>query len=155
MCLKNSNINSSNINNIIILFMLLLLGACASSSAPVTDARQQEFFEEIQTRPFEASPPIDGESLPLNRSTPPVVGKLLRQAEQASEQQDWARVESYLQRALRISPKNALLWSKMAEAKLQQGKFNQAIQFASKSNAISSDVFLQQRNAQIIANARQ
>jgi predicted Zn-dependent protease len=146
---------SLNFKNSGILLLLILLGACASSGAPVENARSQEVSSDIQTRPFEQSPQINSEPLSADRSTPPVVGKLLRQSEQAAQQEDWTRAESYLQRALRISPKNALLWSRMAEAKLKQGKRNQAEQFALKSNAMSSDGYLQQKNAEIIASARQ
>ena len=141
--------------DILLLCGILLLAACASSKAPMENARGQQILPEIQARPIQQSPAIRSEPLPAERSVPPVVSKLLRQSEQAAEQQDWVLAESYLQRALRISPKNALLWSRMAEAKLQQGKYKQAVQFASKSNAISSDRGLQQRNAEIIAAARQ
>lgn len=148
-----------------IILVLLILGGCASSRAPVEDVnaglpsgetRQASEFQEnggLQGQPLLPSESWGGQPLSAQRSTPPVVAKLLRQSDQAGQQQDWPKAESYLQRALRISPKNAVLWSRMAEAKLKQGKSAQAVQFASKSNAISSDPSLRAKNAAIIESA--
>ena len=147
-----------------IILSAIIISACASSGAPVKDAsttvpvdasQYPKGQEGLQGQPLRPSESIGGEALSAKRSTPPVVAKLLRQSEQAGAEQDWPRAETYLQRALRISPKNALLWSRMAEAKLQQGKNAQAVQFASKSNAISADANLRQRNEAIMAAARQ
>ena len=158
--------NIAQLKKVSVILVLLVLGACASSRAPVEDAnaglssdqaRQAIELEEnsgLQGQPLLPSESSGGQPLSAQRSTPPVVAKLLRQSEQAGQQQDWPKAESYLQRALRISPKNAVLWSRMAEAKLKQGKSAQAVQFASKSNAISSDPNLRERNAAIIESAR-
>ena len=122
----------------------LLLAACSSTPvAPVSDSSLKGYSLEVRGD-------LDEQPLQASRSVPPVVSKLLRQSEEASEQQDWQKAESYLQRALRISPKNAVLWNRMAATKLQQGKFSQAVQFAKKSNAISTDSGLQAKNRKII-----
>jgi len=159
----------------------IFMTACASYNAPVLDAsttvtveepldstrplsqeqdsqgqpQQNEVVsgEELQGQPLLSDDSVEAQALPSERSSPPVVAQLLRQSEEASAQQDWQKAESYLQRALRISPKNALLWSRMAEAKLRQGKNSQAIQFASKSNAISNDPNLKLQNEAIIEAA--
>ena len=151
---------------LLIVVSIVLLSACASSGgrAPVQNAeisseRQTEKTDNsaslLEGRPLQPGESVQAEAISPRRSPPPVVGNLLRQSEQASAQQQWSKAETYLQRALRISPKNALLWNRMAATKLQQGKNSQAIQFASKSNAITNDVILKQRNAEIIDAARQ
>ena len=155
-----------------ILFLTLLLTACASQPAPVEDAStvinnsSPDLSSDssssnvptgesggLQGRPLQPGESINAEIISPRRAPPPVVAKLLRQSEEASAQQQWPKAETYLQRALRISPKNALLWSRMAETKLKQGKNIQAIQFANKSNAITKDVNLRQRNDAIVIAA--
>ena len=149
---------------LLLVILIVLLGACASPSvkAPVQNAElpsgvpiQDNSGRVLEGRPLQPRESVQAEAISPRRSPPPVVGSLLRQSEQASAQQQWSKAETYLQRALRISPKNALLWNRMAATKLQQGKKSQAIQFASKSNAITNDVILKQRNAEIIDAARQ
>jgi len=151
---------------LLIVVLMILVSACSSSGqrAPVQNAEipsgsQTEQADNsarvLEGRPLQPGESVQAEAISPRRSPPPVVGNLLRQSEQASAQQQWSKAETYLQRALRISPKNALLWSRMAATKLQQGKKSQAIQFASKSNAITNDVILKQRNTEIIDAARQ
>ena len=170
-----------HINATLLIVTSVFMTACASYNAPVIDAsttvtveapldpsqpssQEQDSQgrplqngeisgEELQGQPLLSDGSVEAQALPSERSSPPVVAQLLRQSEEASAQQDWQKAESYLQRALRISPKNALLWSRMAEAKLRQGKNSQAIQFASKSNAISNDPNLKLQNEAIIEAA--
>lgn len=143
--------------------LVVFVAACATSQAPVEEARAQQGNYNSEGV-FENGPAVNDEEIgsadmkdssAIDRSAPPVIGKLLHQSELAAEQEDWVKAESYLQRALRISPKNAFLWHKMAKAKLKQGKNNQAAQFASKSNAISTDVRLQKVNNEIILASRE
>ncbi len=60
-----------------------------------------------------------------------------------------------LERALRIEPSNAYLWQHLAAVRLDQGKSQQAEQFAAKSNSVAGDSApLRLRNWRIIAEAR-
>jgi len=60
-----------------------------------------------------------------------------------------------LERALRIEPNNAGLWSRLAEVRLRQGDTAQAEQLALKANGLAgADVALRSRNDQIVAQAR-
>jgi hypothetical protein len=60
-----------------------------------------------------------------------------------------------LERALRIEPNNAGLWSRLAEVRLRQGDKAQAEQLALKSNGLAgADAALRARNDRIIAQAR-
>ncbi len=60
-----------------------------------------------------------------------------------------------LERALRIEPSNPYLWQHLAAVRLDQGKSQQAEQFAAKSNSVAGDsATLRLRNWRIIAEAR-
>lgn len=59
-----------------------------------------------------------------------------------------------LERALRIEPGNAKLWHELARVHLDQGNFDQAIQFANKSNALTWDDDLKTSNRRLV-NAAQ
>lgn len=87
--------------------------------------------------------------------TSPAVVKLLEQARSATLAGDLQRAEVILERAIRIEPKNPLLWHYLAKVRLQQGRFNEAAGLAQKSNALTkSDKPLQADNWRIIAHAR-
>jgi len=132
----------------LIVLVSLFISACASSLTPVDSVSISG--ESLESRSINDRKEIQGEPLGSERSVPPVVSSLLRQSDEASEQGEWSKAESLLQRALRINPKNPVLWNKMAGVKLQQGKFGQAVQFAKKSNSVSSDPLLQAKNNKII-----
>lgn len=88
-------------------------------------------------------------------SSSPAVNSLLSRAENAGREQDWDSAAASLERALRIEPRNPVLWNRLAEARLQQGQYNQAVQLASKSNSLSGqDRLLQARNWRLIARAK-
>ncbi len=60
-----------------------------------------------------------------------------------------------LERGLRIAPKDGYLWSQLAEVRLGQGRRNQALALAKKSNSLArGDRLLQQKNQQIINQAK-
>jgi predicted Zn-dependent protease len=60
-----------------------------------------------------------------------------------------------LERALRISPRNPVLWQRLAEVHLRQGDPYQAEAMAIKSNSLTgSDPQLARNNWRIIAHAR-
>jgi tetratricopeptide (TPR) repeat protein len=99
------------------------------------------------------------------RETPPgadtstgagrAVTSLLAKADQQMVQGSWEHAAALLERALRIEPRNARLWQRLAEVRLSQGRYAQAESLARKSNALAADdATLQARNAQIIQQAR-
>ena len=80
---------------------------------------------------------------------------LLANARTAALQGELARAESFMERALRIEPRNAVLWHYMAKLRLNQGRLKQAAGLAAKSNSLnSSNKTLQADNWRIIAHAR-
>jgi len=63
---------------------------------------------------------------------------LLNKARQASKKGSLATAESYLERALRIEPRNPTMWLYMAKLRLYAGKSKEAINLAKKALALSS-----------------
>ena len=61
-----------------------------------------------------------------------------------------------LERALRIEPRNPVLWNQLAHVRLEQKQYHLASGLAAKSNAlaVSEDLALRQDNQAIIAKAR-
>ena len=60
-----------------------------------------------------------------------------------------------LERALRIEPRNPLLWQELARVRLDQGQYRQAENLASKANALAGDNRrLRRENWHIIGQAR-
>ncbi|HKK16591.1 MAG TPA: hypothetical protein VJ981_07775 [Gammaproteobacteria bacterium] len=88
--------------------------------------------------------------------TGPAVVALLDDAKQYSGQGQNQHAIASVERALRIEPKNPILWNKLSHLHLQQGNWVQSIAMAKKSNVLASgDNALQADNWQIIARARQ
>jgi tetratricopeptide (TPR) repeat protein len=60
-----------------------------------------------------------------------------------------------LERALRIEPRNPVLWQELARVRLDQGQYGQAENLAAKSNALAGgNRYLQAENWRIIGEAR-
>ena len=60
-----------------------------------------------------------------------------------------------LERALRIEPRNPVLWQELARVRLDQGQYRQTENLAAKSNALSGDdTRLRSENWRIIGEAR-
>lgn len=60
-----------------------------------------------------------------------------------------------LERALRIEPRNSVLWQELARVRLDQGQYRQAENLAAKSNALAGgNRYLQAENWRIIGEAR-
>jgi len=59
--------------------------------------------------------------------------KMLRQADMAAASEEWSKAENYLERALRVEPRSAVVWQRLAEMKLAQDRPHQAIQFSRKA----------------------
>ncbi len=66
-----------------------------------------------------------------------VIASLINDAEQYSSQGKTEQAVATIERALRIEPKNALLWHQLAAARMQQQQWQQAIAMARKSNALA------------------
>jgi tetratricopeptide (TPR) repeat protein len=70
------------------------------------------------------------------------------------QQRQFDGAAALLERALRIEPRNAHLWHQLARVHFDQGDFDQAIQFARKSMALSGEPDLRSSNRRLIKAAR-
>jgi len=83
------------------------------------------------------------------------VSTLLAKVEIQESQAHWERAAALLERALRIEPRNAQLWHRLAKVRLQQGRYAMAESLAQKSNTLAKDnEALKRRNAELIEIAR-
>lgn len=81
---------------------------------------------------------------------------LMLRAQDQRQAKDYAGAVVSLERALRISPRNAPLWNHLAQVRLDQGNHQLATELASKSNALAHPERKQLRreNWLIIARAK-
>jgi hypothetical protein len=100
------------------------------------------------------------EPLPPVAITVPVVrtaavNDLLREVRRRWAAGEHEQAAAGLERALRIEPTNPYLWQHLAAVRLDQGRPQQAEQFAAKSNSMAGDSApLRLRNWRLIAEAR-
>ena len=86
----------------------------------------------------------------------PAVVALWRDAETARDEGRFEAAATAIERALRIEPGDPVLWSRLAELRLDVGQHVQAENLAAKSNALAADnPTLRYRNWLIIGAARQ
>jgi tetratricopeptide (TPR) repeat protein len=111
------------------------------------EATKPEPRPDTRAKP-QASPPFQDDRLIA------AVAPLEKQASGYLAGNDLDRAEATAERALGISPNDAKLWSLMAEIQLARKNWNQAEQFASKSNLLAgSNSALKARNWRTIAEA--
>jgi tetratricopeptide (TPR) repeat protein len=80
---------------------------------------------------------------------------LLDQAQTDNESGRREAADSSLERALRIEPRNPWLWHQLAQLRLDQGQYAQAITMARKSNSFAGNLSgVQAANWQVIGQAR-
>ena len=142
----------------------LSLGACANIARYPTPERVPA---QVEDRSVEDKVVVDGQVLPLpdqgsiqveelpsQIQVSPVVQGLLVSAEQQRSDGDPSAAANSLERALRIEPRNAILWSRLADIRFAQTNWQQAIQLAAKSNTLArNDQQLLRRNWYLMANS--
>lgn len=133
----------------------------AVPAAPLTPAIERAPMAELPppAQPAPApSPAPAATQLALATPAPsggPAVMALTKRAEEDMRAGDLSGAAATLERALRIEPNNAGLWSRLAEVRLRQGDKAQAEQLALKSSGLAAgNAALKARNDQIIAQAR-
>jgi tetratricopeptide repeat protein len=105
-------------------------------------------------RPREATSSAGSPEAGSPRGSPAVLA-LLSDAGRQARSGSLDQAAAALERAVRIDPHNATIWSRIAEIRLQQGQPQQAENLAKKSNTLAGrDSGLQARNWHIIAQAR-
>lgn len=143
--------------------LLLLLQGCA----PAYYAPRQERFpppvveqgtQPPVTQPAQMPPSgtITPQPLPAQRPQTPAVVALLDTAERQANSGDLESASASLERAIRIEPRNPVLWYHLATVRLAQGDAQAAEQLARKSTSLAPGNAVQQaRNWELIARARQ
>jgi len=93
---------------------------------------------------------------PAAAGVPAPVRALVAEAERASKKGDQGRAAAYLERALRIAPRNAAIWYNLAVVRYRDEKYALAESLAMKSADLAgSDADLKRRDWSLVAAARQ
>ena len=147
---------------------LLLAGCYTTPQRPSAEQSPPPLPTTTQTRPAqpEAPAPVQEEGVQISAyepaSTVPLtplhssaVQSLLRSAEEQERSRDLAGAVGTLERALRIEPRNAHLWHRLAGLRFQQGRYSQAAGLAEKSLALAGgDNGLKRDNWRLIADSK-
>ena len=149
--------------------LLLLLAGCATVTAPPS-AKPAEAVPQgalpqgsmpQEAIPQTAIPQPSGEAIVIepvpksDMSNNKAIIALLDRAQIDNRAGNRDAAGSSLERALRIEPRNAWLWLELAQLRLAQGQYAQAITLARKSISFSGHEHrLQALNWQVIGNAR-
>lgn len=151
--------------------LVLLLSGCAgiTGPAPVEErdadttqgtvsapATGTEGDTGVQVYPAESSPWRAQPPATEGEGTQGAVDKLLAEASIQQQHAQPVEAAALLERALRIEPRNAQIWHRLARVRMTQGQYRQAAALAAKSNSLASHDFpMQARNWRLIAEARE
>ena len=152
------------LGNIAAIATILLATGCAALpplSAPWTPPSPSQRAPLPSQEP-EFLPPSEPLYLPPS-APPPVMAPsennavvaLLQKSQSQSSAGQLDAASASLERALRIEPRNPVLWQKLARVRLEQKDYLQAENLAAKSNALAGkDRRLRSENWRIIGEAR-
>lgn len=147
----------------------ITLSACADLSmynqtpAPVRGSADDTRYPSSQsstaakTYPMEEHPSVNEDTgftpaETIENTQNPAVVALLDSAYQQREQGQLDIAISKLERAVRISPRDASIWHQMAQIRHQQGLYETSLSLAKKSNLLAeSNKALQQQNWSLMA----
>ena len=138
----------------------MTLGACVTSPS-VTDTETIEpdttdrVIVDGKVLPLpDEERTISAYSLPEQRSVSPVVQNLIKKSQKQSSQDDFDGAANSLERALRIEPRNAMLWNRLADIRYLQKSWKKSIQLAAKSNTLAgNDNELRRENWYLMSNS--
>jgi len=170
-------VNIKYVTNIIGIVCCLQITACTSVSKP--EKKESVPVEErnitvegkinVETAVEDVSPTLPAtDPLPeakklepivephsgADQSSGPAVVALLEDVKQYEKTGESDQAVATIERALRIEPKNPLLWQRLSFLRLRQGHWQQAIAMAQKSNTLAAgNKRMQLTNWKIIAQA--
>lgn len=144
------------------LSILTLLISCSSADKRMTPAPVKGGESRAEAVPVKPKSEVEDIEVIAYRAPAPVsmepvsaVVALLDESDRQLKAGEFNRASATLERALRIEPRNAHLWNRLAHVRLKQGRFAMAGDMAAKSNALSGEnPDLQQDNWSIIASTR-
>ncbi len=146
-----------NFQKYFLLIIILYLTACAEQpTKSVEMVPVEERNAPLQTNnPSSETTSVDAaQKKAASAQKEPVITALLDDADRFSKQGYSEKAAATIERALRIEPKNALLWHRLAVVRMQQQQWQQAIVMARKSNALAGhDNHLKSDNWALIAAA--
>jgi len=73
------------------------------------------------------------------QSLSPAVGTLVKQAEQQRQGRDYVGAAANLERALGLQPLEPYVWNRLARVRMEQGRYVQARNLASRSNVLAGE----------------
>jgi tetratricopeptide (TPR) repeat protein len=127
----------------ILLLIVLGLTACAEQATksvvlvPVEERNSPNIDHRSATTP---EPPDTAKSKHTNnKPQESVIVALLDDADNLANAGKSEQAAAMIERALRIEPRNALLWHRLALIRIQQQQWQQAITMARKSNALATN----------------
>lgn len=133
------------------LFILVTITACGST--PVMDS-----VPEVNKLGDEVEQLALVETTPLMRApsySSSAVSSIVTNANTAMEKGNYQVAAAQLERAVRIEPRNALLWHYLARVRFNQGRYSLAANLASKSTLLArGDQELRTSNASLIKQAQ-
>jgi tetratricopeptide (TPR) repeat protein len=112
-----------------------VLSACATKATAPTAPQEREVDSRVREPARQDSEGV--QVFPLQN---PAVKELLADAGNAEQMGDYGQAASYLERALRIQPRDPEILQSMAEVQLQMQDYAQALNFASRSYDIGPRV---------------
>ncbi|MDH5184014.1 MAG: tetratricopeptide repeat protein [Gammaproteobacteria bacterium] len=134
------------------LFAAIIFSAC--NSTPLSDSAVSEVNDtDVEIGPLaliETTPLMRAPSHSSNAVTSIVIG-----AQSAMQKGNFQIAAAQLERAVRIEPRNPLLWHYLAKVRFNQGRYSLAANLASKSTLLAhGDEALRSRNASLIKQAQ-
>ncbi|RBP53412.1 tetratricopeptide repeat protein [Arenicella xantha] len=142
-----------------LLVCLLAISACSTTGSLDVPGQLPADVEDRavvdgEVLPLPEQPMVTAEPMSGAPNMSPVVKRLLTVAQDQRHREDWDGAAESLERALRIEPRNALLWGRLADIRFAQRAWRKAIQLAAKSNTLASnDISLRRQNWYLMANA--
>ena len=125
-----------------------------AQTAPMT----QRGMESMETTPAPTTEPSTAAEIETPRAAAPQSPAVVALLDNADRQADSGKLDgaaAALERALRIEPRNAILWQRLADIRLRQKQPGQAESLALKSNTLAvGDRGAQADNWRIIAKSR-
>lgn len=141
-------------NWLAVLVALLVAGCSSTPDQSTTDGYDYGDYQPYDES-VESQQSVQDNKIVLKTGNPGV-RDLWEKAETARQNGNLDSAEQSLERALRLEPESAIMWSRLAEIQLRKQNANQAENLAAKSNTLSVDTpLLNYRNWLIIAKARQ
>lgn len=146
-----------------IALIILLQAGCVSTQQPSIANRTPLPMEEPEQPAPSIKKKVEVPPAPSRRApvkaeapaSPPAVLALMQEAEASRNAGQLDNAAATLERAIRIQPRNPLLWHQLANLRLQQHQPGMAEDLAKKSNVLGKgDRALSQKNWALIAEAR-